>query len=259
MSAAGWGLALASILSIIGHFAGWLTIDGTIAAALVGGAVFAGGGIPGGILLALFFVSGSILTQINHSRGHPDPAAGVKQGRNARQVCANGLWAAIGALLIRGQPAEGWAIVTGALTAAQSDTWATEFGVLSTVRPRSIVTWRLVETGSSGGVTVLGTLGGVLGGLVLLGAALGAGVPRFAAVAGLAGGLLGMVADSLLGASLQGRFYCDRCNQKTELRTHRCGTPTRRLAGLRWLDNDGVNLLATGAGGSAALLISSWL
>ena len=54
-----------------------------------------------------------------------------------------------------------------------------------------------------------------------------------------------MVADSLLGAVAQGRFFCDACAQLSERPVHRCGARTRRTAGLARLGNDGVNALAT--------------
>jgi len=80
-----------------------------------------------------------------------------------------------------------------------------------------------------------------------------------AAAVGLVGGIVGMLGDSFLGATVQARFHCDACNQDTERRQHRCGTSARHVSGWKWLDNDGVNLLATGAGGSVAALLSTWL
>jgi uncharacterized membrane protein len=54
-----------------------------------------------------------------------------------------------------------------------------------------------------------------------------------------------MLGDSLLGATLQGRFTCPACDLPSERRVHRCGAATRLTGGWRALDNDGVNLLAT--------------
>jgi uncharacterized membrane protein len=60
-----------------------------------------------------------------------------------------------------------------------------------------------------------------------------------------------MLLDSLLGARLQGRFHCDRCDLPSERPVHRCGTPTRRTSGLRHLGNDGVNAIANALAGAA--------
>ncbi|MBI4420090.1 MAG: DUF92 domain-containing protein [Gemmatimonadetes bacterium] len=253
----GAAVGLAVALALAGYAVRWLSLDGTIAAATVGAAVLAGVGPAGAAPLALFFVSGSALTALNRRRGllHPETKGGP---RDARQVLANGLWAAVGALIARREPSAGWALLTGALAAAQSDTWATELGARARIRPRLITTGQSVPPGTSGGVTVLGTAGGVAGALLLIGTALVAGAPGRAAAAGLVGGILGMLADSALGASVQARFRCDGCGDVTERAVHRCGRAARPLSGWPWLDNDAVNLLGTGAGGATALLLSSW-
>ncbi len=77
-----------------------------------------------------------------------------------------------------------------------------------------------------------------------LAAALAARSPALFPLA-LGVGMLGMLADSVLGATLQGRFHCDVCDLPTERRVHRCGQPSRRTGGVPWLSNDGVNALAT--------------
>ena len=251
-------VALAFALALVGYAAGWLTADGTLAAGLVGGAVFAGSGPAGGLLLGLFFVSGSVLSAINHRRGLGSPGSHT-MARNARQVLANGLWAAVGAALVPWKPATGWAILTGSLAAAQSDTWATEVGAHARSAPRLITTGAVVTKGTSGGVTALGTGGGIAGALIVSGVGVATGAPVRAAFAGLAGGVLGMLADSLLGATVQRRCFCDACQEQSEHRWHGCGRQSRVVQGWTWLDNDGVNLLATGAGGSTAALLSSWL
>jgi hypothetical protein len=43
-------------------------------------------------------------------------------------------------------------------------------------------------------------------------------------------------------------YWCPRCQTETERKRHRCGTPTVRMRGLPWLDNDGVNAVSTLAG-----------
>src|SRR2546427_237612 len=101
------GLALA--LALAGYAAGWLSPDGVIAAALVGTAVLAGNGLRGGAPLALFFVSGSVLTAANHRAGFKRTESKGPR-RDARQVLANGLWAAVGAGLVPWNADAGWAL-----------------------------------------------------------------------------------------------------------------------------------------------------
>ena len=77
---------------------------------------------------------------------------------------------------------------------------------------------------------------------------------RAAALAALAGGVIGMILDSLLGATLQRRQWCERCKVPTERGVHSCGAATRADGGLPWLDNDGVNALSTFAGACTAVI-----
>jgi uncharacterized membrane protein len=72
-------------------------------------------------------------------------------------------------------------------------------------------------------------------------------------------GFLGMLVDSLVGGLLQGRFHCPRCDQASEWRVHRCGSPTVRRAGFGWLNNDGVNFFATALTTCAAWVAWRWL
>ena len=168
--------------------------------------------------------------------------------RDEIQVGANGLWAALGALLAWNIPTVGWGILTGSLAAAQADTWSTELGARAKFPPRLITTGRPVPAGTSGGVTPLGTAGGVIGAIVMAMVAVGLDVPGPIFTAAIGGGIVGMATDSLLGASVQGKFRCVHCNVPTEASMHGCGKPTRLTQGRRWCTNDLVNLAGTGAG-----------
>jgi len=249
-------VALAGGLALLGRALGWLTAGGAVAAGLVGSAVFWGAGLPGAALLALFFVSGSLLTYaLGPVPGALDGPAGA--GRTARQVAANGGWAGLGALAVAAGWAAGWPVIIGSLAAAQADTWATEIGIRSGSQPRLITTGRPVPPGTSGGITPRGTLGGLLGAAAMGGLALALGSSGTAAAAGSIGGAAGLMVDSLLGAAWQGMYRCDGCGADTERRVHRCGAAARLVRGWAWLDNDAVNLAASGVGAGAG--VGVWL
>jgi uncharacterized membrane protein len=78
--------------------------------------------------------------------------------------------------------------------------------------------------------------------------------PRLA-VAVVVGGISGAVVDSVIGATLQARRWCDACERETERFTHDCGTETRQLRGVSWLDNDVVNFVSNAAGGILSVLL----
>lgn len=252
----GTALLLAGGLGAVGAALGWLTVGGAVAATAVGGAVLVGAGLAGGAQLALFFVSGSVLT---YARRRPNggTAAPGPRGRVWRQVIANGGWAGLGALLVPSHPAVGWPMLTGALAAAQADTWGTEIGRCAARLPRLITSGRTVPVGTSGGVTLLGTAAGAAGAGLMGGLALLLGTPLAAAAGAVAGGLLGTIADSVLGATVQARYHCPSCGRTTESARHRCGSLAAHVSGIRWIDNDVVNLAATAVGAIATWAIAA--
>jgi uncharacterized protein (TIGR00297 family) len=247
-------VGISTLVATAAWRAGALTRDGALAAALVGTAILFGLGWPGGAMLAAFFVTSTLVGRIAMAQGRAaDPAA---ERRNGRQVLANGAVAAIGALIERRIPVLGLWVVCGTLAAAAADTWATSIGAFSRTDPRHLLGGGRVPKGTSGAVSLLGTLAAVAGAatVAVSGALAGGGMPLLAA--GIPIGFGGMLLDSLLGASLQGRFECAHCAVTTERRLHGCGTPAVWVGGLRWLDNDGVNGLSTGLAALAAA--SAW-
>ena len=247
------GGLLALAIALLARRAGSLAPSGA-AAAVVVGTVCAAAGWGWGALLVAFFVASSALSRLGARRKEARTAGVVAKGgaRDAWQVVANGGPFAAAALLSLLAPGEGWMVLgAGALAAATSDTWATEIGTLAGGAPRSILGLRPVPPGTSGGVTLAGTLAALAGAAFVAALAWGLRWPSAGAI--LVGGIAGSTADSLLGATVQARRWCDRCGTGTERELHLCGAPTRRHGGLSWLDNDGVNLACALAGALAAL------
>ena len=185
-------------------------------------------------------------------------------GRDAFQVLANGAafaTAAAATLVHPTIPVEAAAV--GALAASSADTWATEIGTLWGGTPRSVWSWKKVPAGTSGGVTVRGTLGLIGGAAVIAAIAwvlltppveLPGRSPAFiVAVAAFCGGVAGALLDTALGGSIQERRRCQGCGMHTERWVHSCGSRTRYAGGVRGLTNDVVNLLATLGGAGTAV------
>ena len=255
----GIGCVAACAVAAAGYRARALTVDGAVSAAVVGTAIFGLGGWRWAAIMVAFFVLSSGLTRAGKRRRRQATGV-VDKGsrRDALQVLANG---GIAALIAVAHGANSDSVFlfpafVGAMAAATSDTWSTEIGTLSRTLPRSILTMKTLQPGWSGGVTLLGFSGAAAGALVIaLIAAIGSSHGLAIAASVLVAGFGGSVFDSLLGASVQRVNRCPACLTVTEQRIHVCGTPTVRVRGWRFIDNDTVNTLTTAFGALAGALL----
>ncbi len=236
-----FGFALSGIVALLAYRAGALTRSGAVAACAVGLAVFGVGGWLWAAALLTFFGTSTALSRWRKAR---KDALGYEKGgrRDAGQVLANGGVAAICALLPLLVPSLTIAHVSlwflAALAAANADTWATEIGSALGGRPWDLRRGQPALPGTSGAVSVGGTLAALAGaGLIGLLFAPDAGTRLLVTAAGW-GGALG---DSLLGAFVQAQWPDPHSPGRWTERPQ--AEPPGR--GLRPVNNDLVNLLAT--------------
>lgn len=241
-----------SFIGIVGGAAaGWklkfLTASGAGMAFLVGSLIVLGSGIQGLMLLFLFFITSSLFSAFRK-----EEKAGVEEKlaksstRDWEQVAANGGVPAIFAILALWTGDDVWTMgFAAAIASANSDTWASEIGPLWKEAPRHFLTFRKVERGTSGGVSILGTGASAGGALLIAGASLlllpgtslgGAGVIA-------AAGFLGSVFDTVIGGTIQSRSVCPECGLETESHAH-CGMATVHTGGIPWMTNELVNFLS---------------
>ncbi|MGH9580143.1 MAG: DUF92 domain-containing protein [Terriglobales bacterium] len=209
-----------------------VTTGAAVAGAVSALLLFLGGGPGAFAALALVFLLASLTTRLGRRRKLELGAAQDERGRNAAQVLANTGVAALAALgAWQGQGAELWlAASAAALAEAAADTVSSEVG-LAVAWPTVLITsWRRVAPGSHGGISLPGTLAGFLAAALVSATCAGVGViAATAAPLVFLAALLGMMADSLLGATFE----------------------RRRLMG-----NDGVNLAGTLVAAAAVLLLA---
>jgi len=260
------GLLLALLVAFLAYWVHSLNKSGAIAATIVGTIIFGLGGWLWAILLMVFFITSSGLSRAfkNRKRGL-DEKFSKGHERDAGQVFGNGGLATFFVLLHAIYPASilPWIGFAVSLAAVNADTWATELGVLNPTQPRMITHLsKRVEKGTSGGISLFGTLASLLGAAVIALPALylspfGPLSPGYFFLITLAG-LVGSLFDSYLGATVQAMYYCPTDQKETEKHPlHTCGTQTVRIRGWKWLDNDWVNFACSAFAVLVALIGNS--
>lgn len=254
------GFLLAIIIAFLAYKARSLNKSGAVAAAFTGTIIFGIGGWEWAILLLTFFITSSALSRAFKKRKLGlDEKFSKGHERDAGQVFGNGGMATLFAALHFFFPDSPlpWLGFAASLAAVNADTWATELGVLNPNPPRLITNLtKVVEKGTSGGISLIGTLASLAGSALI--AALASFLTDnwllfpYVTIAGMAGSLF----DSLLGGTVQAMYFCPKDNKETEKHPlHTCGTPTHHIRGWKWLDNDWVNFSCSFAGVFAAFLI----
>lgn len=206
-------------------------MSGSVAGALVCFALYAAAGPGAFAALVSVFVLTWIATRVGYWRKQKLGTAESREGRTASQVLANLATAAIFAVVSTLSGKAIFLVATAAaLSEAAADTVSSELGQAQGRNVRLITTWEAVSAGTDGGVSVVGTATGVTAALVIsaLCTLVGLVPPRWALFS-LFGGVLGMIVDSYLGATLERR---------------------------RFLNNNWVNFLSTLAAAGIALLLA---
>jgi uncharacterized protein (TIGR00297 family) len=234
------------------RWTGALTTEGAVGGGLFAASLVGLGGVEWILPGLAFFVLSSALSRLPRSTNAEEAGA-----RSLGQVLANG--GVAGGMLFVYALAPGEAAglrdgayvgFLGALAAAAADTWATELGTRYGGPPWSLREWKQVARGTSGAVSVAGTGAGILGALSVAGAAVAAGGEGggpFEVLLGIVttGGLVGMLVDSVAGATIE--IAPDAST--TDRRDGKSGHSRREAVGL---GNQGVNLLGTAVGALVA-------
>ena len=251
------GLVLAGTITFIARRTGTLSPGGAGVALLIG-TICAAAGWGWAVVLVAFFVSATGLSLYRHSFKKEIVGEFVEKigERDAWQVTANGgiFTLLAGASIIH--PSLVWITAgAGAIGAVTADTWATEIGTLAKHFPKLITTGQVVPTGTSGAVTWRGSFAALVGAAAVGIVALAVGWGMRGAIACIVGGIAGSFIDSLVGATIQRRQWCERCDKPTERLVHSCGTTTQPQGGIRWVNNDMVNALSSLFGAAVGMLL----
>ncbi len=260
------GMVLALIVALLSFRFKFLDAGGSVGTFLLGTLVFGIGGWSFTLPILTFFVLSSLISKIGKRRKQKLLQVFEKSGqRDIWQVLANGGVPGLLVIVWSFYPHDlVYLFYVGALAAVMADTWSTEIGVLSKQEPVSVITFKKVDMGTSGGITLLGTLGGLLGASILVFTGWLSGPHSSPAIIGskeiivlVAAGLLAGLIDSILGATVQAKFRCAECKKITEKKVHCNDITTQHDSGYRWINNDVVNLFC--AISSSGFILLFWL
>lgn len=237
-----------AVIALIG-IASWktrqLTLSGLAAACIMGGATIFLGGFTALLFYMFFFISAALIGKASKKIRGIEKIQRKGGRRDAMQVLANGGAALLALVLYYFSKESLFLMVFAAsLSEAAADTWSGDIGVLSKQEPVSIITMKRVPRGLSGGVSLLGTSAGllcsVLFGLLYLGNYPSATLSLAAICA--AASFAGCLIDSFLGGSVQAHYYDEKSDMLTEHPVSKDGRKLPLARGIRFFDNDMVNL-----------------
>lgn len=194
--------------AVIAKLSGGVTYSGAAAGFLVTSLLFLSGGPAAFAAVFLVFVLTLAATRFGRTCKRSLAIAEVSGGRDGAQVLANvgvsAIFAALSAIVPYSVP-----LMIGSLAAlaeAACDTVSSETGKALAREARLVTSGKLVAAGTNGAVSVPGTVLGVLAAaLIAIEAVIVGFLDLHCAVIVTLAGTLGMLLDSLLGATLERR------------------------------------------------------
>lgn len=245
------GITFAFIIVFFSYRLKFLTLSGSIATFVLAGIIFSLGGIKWSVPILTFFIPSSLLSKFRKEKNQDVELFFEKSNtRDHFQVLANGGIGGFLVLLNFFYPDKYFYLMyLASLSAVCSDTWATEIGTWKKNKTYNITTLKPTEQGVSGGISLLGSFGALVGTIVI-------------AISGICwinlnynfyfaliivSGLTGSFVDSILGATVQLKNKCIVCGKITERHFH-CEKQTTFYKGLNWINNDVVNFFAAFSG-----------
>jgi uncharacterized protein (TIGR00297 family) len=229
-------IAVNAAVAWAGHRAHTVTGSGAIAGALIGTVIFVSTGWQGWMLLLATFIAASVASRLGLTR---KVLLGIAEERGGRRGVGNaiantGIAALAAALALTGAaPDLARLAFAAALIAGGSDTIASEIGKAWGRRTWSIASLATVQPGTSGAMSLEGTIAGIAGAAALGIAAIALGlIARDALWIVVAAATAGALLESWLGATFEGPGI---------------------------VNNDVLNFINTAAAALAALALASWM
>ncbi|MDP1552901.1 MAG: TIGR00297 family protein, partial [Methanobacteriaceae archaeon] len=195
---------LCLVMGLITYYRGALDLWGSLFMVIMGLIIIFVAGFNWLLLILIFLILGLISTKYKHQY---KKEIGVYEGtRTAKNVISNGIIPFVMATFGYYDVLVGGFI--GSVATATADTMASEVGVTQT--PRLVTNLKKVAPGTDGGISILGTIAGILGAgsIGIFAYLLGIFPDPFVSLKiSIIAGTVGCFMDSFLGAVLERRNY----------------------------------------------------
>ena len=234
-----FSLTISLIICILFYFyrKSHLSLSGFLSASLMATLITGLGGSFYLIPIIIFFISSTIISKLGNSTKYKSSI-----NRSVSQVISNGGIPLLICIINHFyQDAILYYAFLASVAAANSDTWGTEIGKLSKIKPIDIISRKKLSKGESGGVTNIGLLGSVMGSLIIgFSGYLFINDLQYVLLVTLSG-WFGAIFDSILGSTIQGRFISEDGLIISENKKYN----NYLFTGINIFDNDLVNLCCT--------------
>ncbi len=196
-----------ALVAYLGYRAKTVSISGMLGGAMVGIVIFACGGANAWALLFAAFAVATIASRVGLAR---KTRLGIAEARGGRRGAGNAFAncgvATLASMLSVASPypMESLLALSAALVAGGSDTVASEIGKAWGRRTFLVTSWRRVPPGTSGAMSLEGTMAGIASAALLATLAMALGLAgRHAIVPIVVAATMGAIVESVLGATLE--------------------------------------------------------
>jgi len=222
-----------AIILMLVYYKRWLSDSGTMAAFLLSSLILFSSGVVYLLPISIFFVAGSLTTRLI-------PKNKDANGRDAFQVFANGGVATICLLLFSLSQNDVFLLgYFASVCISLADTMSSDIGIFFRQKTYDILTFAPSKVGLSGGISLVGTVAGILSAILFSGLLMWVfSLTMIDMVLISVTGFSGMLLDSVLGSLWQAKYVND------DIITEEKTSHGKLMKGFDWMDNDGVNLLS---------------
>ena len=231
-------------VAILSYKSRQLTLGACFTAFLLGFVLIYIGGFASLYIMLFFFITAGLISKVTKRNKTVDKINKKGSKRDSIQVLANGGLSALSLVLYYFTNDTIYiACFASSIAESTADTWSSEIGVLSSRSPVSILNFKPMKKGLSGGVSLLGTLSALIASFLI-------SVLYYSCYSSstlllffivLSSGFFASVLDSILGATVQVHYYDPKLDLVRECEIDEDGNKLDKIRGLRFFDNDMVN------------------